>query len=151
MKSLLHTGASLLLKVGYEDGSEKTIGFARNLNFSVSNGQKVTYVVDQATPAEIAQGAAPSFVKGSLNIYLPKGTNPEAMGLVAYRHDAEGNQIAVLSKHLHFKIYDRATLNLIFTAEYCKVSTWSFVAQARGIVEIQLQFDGVYLTPGLSI
>ena len=73
MKSLLHTGASLLLKVAYDTGASKTIGFARNLNFSVSQGQKVTYVVDSIIPAEIAQGAAPSFVKGSLNVFFPEG------------------------------------------------------------------------------
>lgn len=151
MKSLLHTGASLALKVAYEDGKEKLIGFARNFSYSVSQGQKVTYTVDSPLPQEIAQGAAPSFVKGQLTVFLPKGTTPESVGLVPYRVDAAGTPIGQLSKHIHFRIYDRLTGNKVFMAEYCKVSNYSVVIQARGIVEVSLQFDGVLSTPGLTI
>jgi hypothetical protein len=150
MKSLLHTGASLLLKVGYEDGTAKTIGFARGLQFSVSQGQKVTYVVDSIIPAEIAQGAGPSFVKGSLNVLFPKGTTPESVGLVPYRVAQDGSQTAQLSKYMSFQVMDRATLNLILALEFCKVGSYTFVAQARGVVEISLQFDGMLATPGLT-
>ena len=151
MKSALHTAASLLLKVAYEDGSEKLIGFARAFTYSVSQGQKVTYTVDSSTPVEIAQGAAPSFVKGSLTVFLPKGTTPESSGLVPYRVDTDDSNIAVLSKYLHFRIYDRSTLNLVFAAEFCKVGTYSAAIQARGVVEMSLQFDGIMGTPGLAI
>ena len=151
MRSLLHTGASLLLKVAYEDGTEKSIGFARNLTYSVSNGQKSTYVVDQATPAEIAQGAAPSFVKGSLTVYLPKGTTPESLGLVPYRVDENGDNIAVLSRYLHLRIYDRLTLNQVFSCEFCKFGNYTVGIQARGVVEVNLQFDGQLGTPGLTL
>ena len=151
MKSSVHTGASLLLKVAYEDGTEKVIGFARSFTYSVVQGQKLTYVVDSSTPVEIAQGAAPSFVKGAMSLYLPKGTTPEAAGLVPFRLDGEDNNIAMLSKYLHFRVYDRATLNLVFAAEYCKVGSYSVSMQARGIIEMNLQFDGIISTPGLAI
>jgi hypothetical protein len=151
MKSLLHTGASLLLKVAYEDGKEKIIGFARGLSFTVSQGQKVTYTVDSPMPQEIAQGATAMFVKGSLTVYLPKGTTPESVGLVPFRNSADGAPINGLSKAMHFRIYDRQTLNKIMSAEYCKVGMVTVTVQARGIVEVNLQFDGVMLTPGLAI
>lgn len=151
MKSLLHTGASLALRVAYEDGKEKLIGFARGLAYTVSNGQKVTYTVDSPLPQEIAQGAAPTFVKGSVTLYLPKGTTPESVGLVPYRNDAAGDPIGQLSRSIHFRIYDRFTGNLVLACEYCKVGTYTVVVQARGIVEISLQFDGTLSTPGLTL
>ena len=151
MKSLLHTGASLALKVAYEDGTEKMIGFARNFSYTVSQGQKITYTVDSSLPQEIAQMAAPSFVRGQLTVYLPKGTTPESVGLVPYRVDAAGLPIGQLSKLIHFRIYDRLTGNRVMSAEHCKVSTYTVSIQARGIVELNMQFDGVLMTPGLTI
>lgn len=151
MKSLLQTGASLALKVAYEDGKEKLIGFARGLSYTVSQGQKMTYTVDSPLPQEIAQGAGPMFVKGSLVVYLPKGTTPESVGLVPFRTDVAGEPIAQLSKVLHFRIYDRLTGNRVMAAEHCKVGMYTVTVQARGIVEVNLQFDGVLLTPGLAI
>jgi hypothetical protein len=151
MKSLLHTGASLALRVAYEDGTEKMIGFARNFSYTVTQGQKLTYTVDSPLPQEIAQGASPMVVKGSITLYLPKGTTPESVGLVPYRTDAQGRIINVLSKHLHFRIYDRFTQNLVFTAEYCKVANYTVSIQTRGIAEVSLTFDGILSTPGLTL
>jgi hypothetical protein len=150
MKSLLHTGASLLLKVGYEDGTNKTIGYARNLSYTVTNGQKMTYVVDSPVAAEIAQGAGPMMVKGSLTVFLPKGNTPESLGLVSYRVDADGSYLSILSKYISFQVFDRATLNVIMALEYCKVSNYTVTVQARGIAEVNLQFDGQLATPGLT-
>ena len=151
MISMLHTGASLLLKVAYESGAEKTIGFARSFTYTVNQGQKMTYVVDTPVPVEIAQGAAPSFVKGSLTCYLPKGTTPESVGLVPYRQSAAGDNVAVLSRYLHFRIYDRKTLNLVFECGYCKVGSYTVTVSAKGIAEVSLQFDGMLGTPGITI
>lgn len=151
MKSLLHTGASLAFRVAYEDGTEKTIGFAKGLTYSVSQGQKVTYTVDSPLPQEIAQGASPSFVKGSVTLYLPKGTTPESVGLVPYRVDAGGAPIGQLSKIMHFRIYDRLTGNRVLAAEYCKVGMYTVSVVIRGIVEVSLQFDGILSTPGLTV
>lgn len=151
MRSMLHTGASLLLKVKYENGTSKVIGFASNFNYSVTQGQKTTYVVDSPFPAEIAQSAAPSQVRGSLSLYLPKGTTPESVGLVPLRTDANGNNMIATSKYLFFEIYDRATMNLVMSCDYCKVGSYSVGITARGIVQVNLTFEGVYVTPGLTI
>lgn len=149
MKSLLQTGASLLLKIEYaSDGKEKVIGFAKALSYSVQQGQKSTYVVDSPFPVEIAQGAAPSSVRGSMVLYLPKGSNPEAAGLVPYRHGSNGEPNQATSQYMHLKMYDRATNKLVFSCEYCKVSSYTMTIAARGVVECNLSFEGMYLTPG---
>lgn len=157
-----HTGATLVMRVAYESGDEKTIGFVKNLTFSVVNGQKVTYGVDSVLPVEIAQGASASFVKGSMNIFLPKGSTVESLGLVPHRQksgpsagDVEGgtqsNNIAALSKYMHIRIYDRSTQNLVLSADYCKIGSYTFGVSAKGLVEVSLQFDGIYATPGFAI
>lgn len=148
MKSKIFTGAGLLLKVAYENGSEKIIGFAKALNVSVVQGHKNTYVVDSPLPAEMAQGTQPMVVKGSLITYLPKGSTPESSGLVPYRLDGYGEEQASLSSSMHIRIYDRATNTLVFSADYCKVTSYNINIVARGVVEVNFQFDGMHLTPG---
>ena len=134
--------------VKYDTGVSKVIGFARDLQFTVMQGQKTTYVVDSPFPAEIAQGTAPSGVKGSITLYLPKGVTMESAGLVPYRLNEKGENIAAASRYLTFEVYDRFTRNLIFSCEYCKVGQYSVSVSAKGIAMISLSFDGVYLTPG---
>jgi len=150
MKSLLHTGASLALRVAYEDGKEKLLGFCTNFSYAVANGQKVTYTVDSPQPQEIAQGAAPSFVKGSLTLFLPKGTTPESVGLAPYRQEIDGTPM-VVTKYIHFRIYDRFTQQLVFSCDNCKVGSYNVVIQARGIVQVSMQFDGITSSAGLTL
>jgi hypothetical protein len=149
--SLLHTGASLLLKIQYETGQNKTIGYARNLSYTVTQGSKMTFVVDSPIAAEIAQGATPQMVKGSITTYLPKGSTPETLGLVPFRIANDGTYISALSKYMSFQVYDRKTLNIVMALEFCKVSSYTVTAAARGVVEVNLQFDGILATPGLTI
>lgn len=151
MRSMIHTGASLYLKVKYEDGDSKVIGFATNFSYTVTNGQKSTFVVDSPVPAEIAQSAGPAQVRGNLTIFLPKGTTPESAGLIPYRTDEAGNNLAATSRYLSFEIYDRSTNNLVFSCDYCKVGTYSVSIVARGIVMVALTFDGIRVTPGLTL
>lgn len=152
MKSLLQTGASLLLKVQYANGGkEKTIGFAQNLTFTVSQGQKMTYVVDTPFPAEIPQGATPSFVRGSLTTYLPKGTTPESVGLVPYRVNEEGDPYMTNSGYLNFRIYDRLSNAMVLSCDFCKVNSYTVNIMSRGIVAVTFSFDGILLTPGNAI
>jgi hypothetical protein len=151
MKSLLHTGASLLLRVRYDNGDSKIVGFARNFSYSVSGGQKSTFVVDSPFPAEIAQSASPSQVRGTITVYLPKGSTPESAGLVPYRTDANGLNLAAGSRYMAFEVYDRLTSGLVAACEYCKVSNYSVSIAARGVVQVTLTFDGILLNPGNSI
>lgn len=149
MRSILNTGANLLLKVQYpHSGDEKVIGFAKAFSYTVSQGQKTTYTVDSPFPIEIAQGSAASMVRGNLVIYLPKGNTLESVGLVPYRVNEGGTNIAATSRYLHFKIYDRSSNYLVFSCNYCKVSTYSINVIARGVVECNITFDGMYAMPG---
>jgi hypothetical protein len=151
MRSIALTSASLLLKVAYEDGKEKVIGFAKGLSVAVSQGHKNTFVVDSPFPAEMAQGTQPMIVKGSLTTYLPKGSTPESSGLVPYRLSLRNDENASTSKFMHLRVYDRTTDTLVFSADYCKVTSYNINMMARGIVEVQFQFDGMYLTPGNTV
>src|SRR5882724_11717708 len=83
-KAVLRTGPNLLLKVVQPSG-EKIIGYASGFNMTVLNGQKTTMVVDNPFPAEIAHGAGPSLVRGTVTLYMPKGMTLEKAGLVPYR------------------------------------------------------------------
>jgi hypothetical protein len=151
MKSLLQTGASLLLKVQYEDGEEKIIGFCSDLSYTVTQGQKLIYTVDQVTPVEIAQGAGPSQVSGTMNLYLPKGVTMESAGLVPARHDRKGLPAMGLSKAMKVKIYDRSSSALIVALEGVKVGQYTVSVPSRGIVKIQLSFNGMAATPGNAL
>jgi hypothetical protein len=151
MKSLLQTGASLVLKVQYEGGDEKVIGFCSDLTYTVSQGQKMIYTVDQVTPVEIAQGAGPSQVSGSMNLYLPKGVTMEAVGLVPFRHDQKGANAMALSKPLKIKIYDRLSSALVVALEGVKIGQYTVSVPSRGIVRVQLTFNGSGATPGNAL
>jgi hypothetical protein len=150
-QSVLQTGPSLLVKIFYvADNTEKLIGFASGLNFQVTQGQKPIFVVDSPFPAEIAQAAAPSMVRGSMTLFLPKGSSPEAAGLVAYRTDSMGDIYNAASKYLHLRIYDRVSTALIYSMDYTKVSGYSVNIRTRSHVQVQLQFESLYCTPGNS-
>jgi hypothetical protein len=149
MQSAVHTGPSLTLKVFYPaDQTEKVIGFASDFQYSVSQGQKAIFAVDSPFPVEIAQAAAPSLVRGSMTIYLPKGSTPEAAGLVPFRTDSQGEIAHAASKYLHFRIYDRQTTGLLYSIDYAKVSSYSVSIRNRSVVMVQLQFEAMYCTPG---
>lgn len=149
IKSILHTGPSLQVKVFYPaDGTEKTIGFATGLTFTVTQGQKAIYVVDSPFPAETSQAAGPSAVRGSMTMFLPKGSTPESAGLVPYRTDATGQINMAATKYLCFRIYDRVTSSLVLSLDYVKVSQYSMGIRAKTHVTCQIEFEGSYATPG---
>lgn len=148
MKSQLHTGPSLLLKVARPGGTERIIGYAAGLQFSVTQGQKAQMVVDSPFPATIMQAAGPSMVRGQLTIYLPKGMTPETAGLVPYRQDAQGNIFAGNSQYLSVRLYDRRTTQLVFGAEYVKFSDYTVSVRTRQTVMVTLNFEGLFLAPG---
>jgi hypothetical protein len=147
-KSLLHTAPSLLLKVQRPGESERLIGYATSLQFTVFQGQKVIPVVDSPIPVQIAQAAGASMVRGQMMIYLPKGMTPETAGLVAYRQDQRGNVFAGNSKYLSVRLYDRLTGQLVFSCDYCKFSDYTVSVRARSVVQCALNFEGLFLNPG---
>lgn len=148
MRSLLHSGPSLQLKIAKPGDVEKLIGYATGLQFSVIQGQKPIFVVDSPFPAQIAQAASASMVRGQLTIFLPKGMTPETAGLVPYRQDEQGNIFQGSSQYLNFRIYDRATTQLVFSADYIKVSDYTVSIRSRQTVVCTLNFEGIFLRPG---
>lgn len=148
MISVLQTGPSLTVKIAYEDNNEKTIGFATKLSYQVMNGQKVIQTVDSPFPIEIAQGAAPSYVRGTIQLLMPRGQTLEDLGLVPYRHDAQGYSQAHLSKYFHIRVYDRLNQSLIFSLDHCKVGSYSMDIAAKSIVMASITFEGILASPG---
>jgi hypothetical protein len=151
-KSLVHAGPSLVLKVFYpESGIEKTIGYCMGLNFAVSQGQREIFVVDSPFPAESAQAASPSFVRGQLALFLLKGTTLEGSGLVPYRQSPDGRIQQAASRYMSWRIYDRSTSGLILACDYVKVASYSVSVRTRSVAQVQLEFTGLYATPGPAL
>jgi hypothetical protein len=149
-ESMMRTGPNLVLKVAYEDGNEKTIGYASQLTFGVNQGQKAIYTVDSPFPQEIAQAAGPTIVTGSLIVYMLKGTDPLRSGLVVPIGQGSDKPTHALSKYLHWKIYDRASGELAFAIKFVKVGQWSVNVSAKSIVQVQLSFEGIIYEIGTS-
>lgn len=152
MRSFVHTAPSLILKVSHDQGaSEKIIGYATDLSYNVIQGQKLNFGVDSAFPQEIAQGSAQSFVRGTLTVFLPKGTTMEAAGLVPYRQDELGDSAAARSKYMGIRLYDRDTTQLVVSLDYVKIGSYSVTVASRQVVRVSLSFDAIYATPGPSV
>jgi hypothetical protein len=130
--------------------TEKTIGYATDLQYTVNNGQKMIFTVDSPFPAEIAQAAGPTYVRGSMSLFLPKSSTPESLGLVPYRTSAEsgGAALHAASTYFHLKIYDRESKGTIFSLDYCKVGSYSMQIAAKQVVKFSISFEAMYGTVG---
>jgi hypothetical protein len=148
MISILGSGPSYSVKLVTDDGKEKQIGLASSVNIQVQNGQKMIFVVDSPFPAEIAQGAAPSYVQGSMSIYLPKGLSIEQLGLSPYRTDATGNAQLPSTRYVHLRIYDRLTKSVVYNIEYVKVQSYSITIGAKQLAQASIQFQGILASAG---
>jgi len=145
-QSILYTAPNLALKIRYEKtGVEKLIGYATGFSMSVTTGQKPLYTVDSPVISELALGAAPMAVSGSVTLYLPKGSDPVRSGLVppvVERQDT--TQVAnARSRSSHWRLYDRLTQELVFGVDFCKVTGYSISLQSKGVVQVQVQFTGI--------
>ena len=147
MQSLIHTGATVVVKIARKSAAEQTIGYATALQYSVTQGQKPIFCVDSPFPYQIAQGAGPSMVRGQMSIYMMKGCTPEQLGLVAYRQDAAGNIFATNSEYISLRIYDRATGTLLMGLESVKFGDYTVAFRARSIVQCLLNFEGLFANP----
>jgi len=154
-QSLLRTGPNMVLKVSYDNANtpEKIIGYAQNISFSANQGQKIIYTVDSPFPQEIAQGASGTSVRGSVTLFMPKGSDPVRAGLVPPTTDigaSNDRPLHVTSKYLHWKFYDRYTQELAFAINLVKVDKWSANIGARSTVRVNLTFEGIFYEPGVS-
>ena len=148
---MLQTAPSLELRIKYENGNEKVIAFASNLQFNVVQGQKPIFVVDSPFPAEIANGAAPSYVTGSMTVYLPKGQTMESAGLVPRSLTEDGSEIlAATASYANIMVYDRLSDDLVIGVQGFKCGSYSFNMASRTHIIINLQFAGLYIKEGVS-
>lgn len=163
MNSLLRAGANLVVKVAYDNGpAEKIVGFCTALTYNVNNGLKVTHVVDQPYPAELAYGATPMQVSGTLSLIMPKGTTLEKAGLVPYRtaggasekdgavaNFGSGDTVYIGGgKYCHLRVYDRESSEMVFGCEYMKVVNFQINMAAKSVVTANINFIGKFLVPG---
>lgn len=161
MKPLIRTGPSLVLKVVQPSG-EKIVGYATGIQWTVTNGQKTTYTVDNPFPSEISHAAGPSFVRGNVTVFMPKGTTLEKAGLVPWRTaglasskdtapnpgSADNFVHLAHSTYIHWRLYDRETGELFMGIDFVKVSQYSVNVQSKSVVRADLQFEGKYAIPG---
>jgi len=148
-RAMLHAAPDMLLKVSTRnDPTERIIGYATGLTFTVQQGQKMIFAVDSPFPYEISQSASPSFVRGSLTTWLPKGMTLESAGLVPYRKDKQGDNFLATSSYLFLRLYDRATNYLVYSIDHVKVSSYTVTVESKKLVRVQLNFEGILVTPG---
>lgn len=165
MKSIIRTGAKLILKIDNGDGEERIIGYCNGINYSVSQGVRTIYVVDSPFPFEIASGASHSQVKGTMHLYLLEGSTLETAGLVPYRTSGTGSSSKDISPHpgdprnvvnlahskyFHIRLYDRASGELFAGMDFAKVTGYTVTVSARGLVTANLTFEAKYLISGLG-
>ena len=151
-QSNLRTGPNLVLKVSYADNPEKTIGYAQGISFQVSQGQKAIYTVDSPFIQELAQGAGPSMVSGSATLFMPKGSDPVKAGLAVPAVDFNASDVPLLvtSRYLNWRFYDRYTSELAFAVNFVKISNWSTTISAKTVVQVQLNFEGLFYETGIA-
>ena len=149
----LRTGANLVLKVLYEadvNKPEKDIGYVANFTFNVIQGQRPIFTVDSPFPQEIAQGITPSMVQGTMTIFMPRGSDPVTLGLVPPQVWADDKPLNATSKYLHFLLYDRRSGELAHAVRWVKVLSWHLIAQSRSVVQVNLQFQGMFYNSGTA-
>jgi hypothetical protein len=109
------------------------------------------FTVDSPIPAEIASAAAPSFIQGSMTLYLPKGTTLENSGLVPRMISPTGTDIAgTYTKTASVMVYNRESNELVIGVQGFKVGVYSFNMSVRSHVMISLQFAGTHIKEGIS-
>ncbi len=151
MISQLSTGPSLQVKIAF-DGSneERTVGFATKLSYSVNNGQKMIFTVDSPFPAEISHGAAQSYVRGQMSLFMPRGQTLEDLNMTPHRHDEQGQPVGPYTKYFSIRVYDRLTQTLLLSLDFCKISGYSVDITAKSVVTAMVNFEGMLASPGNS-
>lgn len=147
MSSLL-TAPEIIVKI-----NGTISGYATGLSFTASQGQKPIFGVDSPFAQEIAQGAAPALVQGSMVVFRPKGASPEAWNIMTPRASADGKdedgnaQTTALGSGQYsiLELEDRQTNRLILKVGGVMFGIQSWNVQARGIMQGQVQFQGTVL------
>ena len=131
--------------------NSKLVGFASALDYSIAQGGKAIFTVDSPFPQELAQGAAPSFIQGTMTVYRIYEESPESQGLIAPRTvNSAGQETSNpfetslgAAKYSTLELKDRTTENTILKAEYVMFNNQQWSIQPRGLVQGSLSFTGI--------
>ena len=155
--SALQNGPELRLFI-----NERLIGYATGLRYTVTQGQKPIYGVDSPVPQEIAQGAGPSILDGSITVYRPKDSSPEKSAIMTPRtsrlgisedgklggflpngKEAPGSFALGSGRYSTIRIEDRLTGKTIMQAYYVMFGSQSWTIGERQVVQGVLTFQGI--------
>jgi hypothetical protein len=126
-------------------------GYVTSIVYRVTQGQKEIFGVDSPMPQEIAQGAGPVIVQGSITVLRPKGASPEAWGIMTSRSGNNGvidtgdrnSSVAGAGAYSVVEILDRETDNLLIRITYVMFGIQEWRVQARQVMTGSIGFTGV--------
>jgi len=155
--SKIHNAPELKLYI-----NNQLAGYANDFRYSVVQGQKAFYGVDSPFPQEIAQGAAPSLVEGTMTVFRPKNGSPEAWGFMTPRASKYGSEEDLVTggfkangmenpgstalgsgKYSIIRLEDRKTSKVVANIYFVMFSAQSWSVGARGIMMGTLSFQGM--------
>jgi hypothetical protein len=149
MKAITAKGFDYIVKIKIEGtNEERTIGIVNKLTYTVVNGQKSIFVVDSPFPAEIAHAAAPSFVRGTINVWMPRGLTLESLNLSPFRHDEQGYAVGPYAKYFSLRVYDRLSRGIVLSLDWCKISQYTVDITANSLVQASISFEGMLASQG---
>jgi hypothetical protein len=129
------------------------IGYCTAFTYRSSQGQKMTFGVDSPFPQEIAQGASPSFVEGTMELIRPKGGNPESWNFMTPRLSTDGkvedgnltSTALGSAKYSVLEVYDRASDTLMIKIGYVMFGTQSWAVGVKDVMKGTVSFQGIML------
>ena len=132
-------------------------GYATGFQYRSTQGQKPIFGVDSPLAQEIAQGAAPSIVEGSMMVFRPLGASPEKWGLMTPRtiddtgKQETGDNIRTAlgsGRYSVVEIIHRKTGDLILRIFHVMFDSQSWSVAARGIMQGTVSFQGMTVLHG---
>jgi len=157
--SALHNAPELKLFI-----NEKLVGYATGFRYMVTQGQKPIYGVDSPVPQEIAQGANPSIVEGSLTVFRPKNFSPERAGYMSPRtsrlgisedgklgsfapngKENPGSFALGSARYSTIRLEDRATGKTVMTAYYVMFGSQSWSVGERQVMQGSITFQAIIM------
>lgn len=131
-------------------------GYISDFNYTVNQGQKLTYGVDSPFPVEVAQGGTASSVSGSMAVWRPVGTSPETWGLLSARSgdsvasavtDSGTPQGSMLgtAQYSTIEILDRQSETILVTIIDVMFSSQSWSVAQRGLMRGTVEFQGRFV------
>lgn len=135
MQQILQTGAGVKLLI---NGS--VVGFATGINFSRSQGIKVTYEIDNPFPVELAPTTY--LVQGALTGLRLRDSGGLDGGKIM---DISTPQKFFLQKYVSIEIVDRVSGKTLFTIQKAMFDQDSWTIAARQMIGFNATFKGVFV------